>query len=129
MAGRIKALSLYRSILRAHDEFLPRSMKDLGDAYVKSEFRLHKNAKPEQASQFFTEWDKYLRHVEQTGRERRSIDAGLVDRPAPGRDALADGQNKGFGRDVPGGVPFSEEQAGQLEKLREEAAKAGKSGG
>ena len=37
MAGRIKALSLYKNILRAHDKFLPHEMKQLGDAYVKSE--------------------------------------------------------------------------------------------
>ena len=37
MSGRIKALSLYKDILRAHDKFLPHEMKQLGDAYVKSE--------------------------------------------------------------------------------------------
>ena len=37
MAGRIKALSLYKNILRAHDKFLPHQMRALGDAYVKSE--------------------------------------------------------------------------------------------
>jgi len=37
MSGRIKALSLYKNILRAHDKFLPHEMKQLGDAYVKSE--------------------------------------------------------------------------------------------
>jgi len=40
MAGRIKALSLYKNILRAHDKFLPHEMKQLGDAYVKSEVSL-----------------------------------------------------------------------------------------
>ena len=39
VSGRIKALSLYKNILRAHDRFLPSSMKQLGDAYVKAEVR------------------------------------------------------------------------------------------
>ena len=39
MAGRYRALSLYKSILRAHDKFLPRSMRQMGDAYVKAEVR------------------------------------------------------------------------------------------
>jgi hypothetical protein len=38
MQTRTRALSLYKSILRAHDRYLPsQSMKQLGDAYVKSE--------------------------------------------------------------------------------------------
>ena len=46
VSGRIKALSLYKNILRAHDRFLPSAMKQLGDAYVKAEvsflfFSLH----------------------------------------------------------------------------------------
>ena len=39
VSGRIKALSLYKNILRAHDRFLPSAMKQLGDAYVKAEVR------------------------------------------------------------------------------------------
>lgn len=34
---RNKALSLYKSILRAHSKYLPMEMRQLGDAYVKSE--------------------------------------------------------------------------------------------
>eukprot|EP00584_Thalassiosira_punctigera_P001763 CAMPEP_0172541506 /NCGR_PEP_ID=MMETSP1067-20121228/12308_1 /TAXON_ID=265564 ORGANISM="Thalassiosira punctigera, Strain Tpunct2005C2" /NCGR_SAMPLE_ID=MMETSP1067 /ASSEMBLY_ACC=CAM_ASM_000444 /LENGTH=145 /DNA_ID=CAMNT_0013327563 /DNA_START=10 /DNA_END=447 /DNA_ORIENTATION=- len=141
MAGRNKALSLYRSILRAHDKFLPMSMRQLGDAYVKSEFRLHKSAKPEQAAQFFVEWEKYLRHVERTGRGNTSMDVGMVDRrqvpsmsssPPIGSPDYVDGNNDAmrknvlsFGKDVPADVALNEEQRDQLEKLREEAAKAG----
>lgn len=130
MSGRIKALSLYKSILRAHDKFLPREMRQLGDAYVKSEFRLHKSAKPEQTTLFFTEWEKYLQHIERTGRENQSMEVGLVDRQqAPGVTSSTDNilQNRGpsFGTDVSNDIEFNEEQQGQLEKLREEAANAG----
>jgi len=39
------------------------------------------------------------------------------------------GGGMSFGKDVPTGVAFNEEQESQLEKLREEAAKAGKEHG
>ena len=37
-------LSLYRRILRAHQTVLPPAHRELGDAYVKEEFRLHRGA-------------------------------------------------------------------------------------
>ena len=37
-------LALYRSILRAHQRHLPDAHREIGDAYVKSEFRLHRGA-------------------------------------------------------------------------------------
>ncbi len=37
--GREAALSLYRALLRAHAKHLPLDMRQLGDAYVKAEFR------------------------------------------------------------------------------------------
>jgi len=35
-------------------------MRRLGDEYVRSEFRLHKSAKPEFLSSFFGAWEDYL---------------------------------------------------------------------
>jgi hypothetical protein len=149
MAGqtRARALSLYKSILRAHERYLPSpSMRKLGDAYVKSEFRLHKSAKPEQAAMFFTEWDKYLEHVERTGRENLSINVGLLDPPEQqhqeqseqwqmfGQEKLQQQRRRSaggtlfFGRDVSNDVVFTEEQERQLEKLREDAAKSAEGG-
>jgi len=32
-----RALSLYKAVLRAHQRYLPHEMRQLGDAYVKSE--------------------------------------------------------------------------------------------
>jgi hypothetical protein len=35
-------IPLYRRLLRAHRKHLPREMRLLGDAYIKSEFRAHR---------------------------------------------------------------------------------------
>ncbi|KAL7498580.1 hypothetical protein ACHAWT_010115 [Skeletonema menzelii] len=120
----IKGMSLYRNILRAHARYLPHEMKQLGDAYVKAEFRLHTKAKPEQLEGFFAEWNKYLIHVERIGREKQLVDAALID-SAPQQHGSNSNQTikrkKGFGRDVSADVAFNDEQKEQLQKLREEA--------
>jgi hypothetical protein len=36
-------IPLYRRLLRAHRKHLPRKMRLLGDEYIKSEFRAHRN--------------------------------------------------------------------------------------
>lgn len=36
-------IPLYRRLLRTHRKHLPREMRLLGDEYVKSEFRAHRN--------------------------------------------------------------------------------------
>eukprot|EP00970_Alexandrium_tamarense_P005691 scaffold933_cov190-Alexandrium_tamarense.AAC.11 len=126
---------------------MPLEMRQLGDAYVKAEvrsfvgavrtsrgfctqFRLHKSVtKTDQLEQFFTEWDKYLRHVEHTGRQKQSRDLGLVDSPPSSSDLSNHGQQPQqtkFGRDMTNDVEFNEEQMSQLEQLREEAARAGR---
>ncbi|EJK65268.1 hypothetical protein THAOC_13892, partial [Thalassiosira oceanica] len=79
---------------------------------ILSQFRLHRNAKPEQAADFFNEWSTYLQHVEQTGRKNQATDAGLLD-----KDGSTDATNQ-FGRDVDEDTraSFSEEQKKQLQK-------------
>eukprot|EP00986_Skeletonema_menzelii_P016593 scaffold15123_cov148-Skeletonema_menzelii.AAC.1 len=125
----IKGMSLYRNILRAHARYLPHEMKQLGDAYVKAEFRLHTKAKPEQLEGFFAEWNKYLIHVERIGREKQLVDAALID-SAPQQHGSNSNQTikrkKGFGRDVSADVAFNDEQKEQLQKLREEAINSAK---
>jgi hypothetical protein len=80
-------------------------------------------------AQFFTEWDKYLNHIEQTGRKQQSQQNGLVDSSPPSHSSSAlskNGHNNhGFGRDVSRDVVFNEEQESQLGKLKEEAKRAG----
>jgi hypothetical protein len=91
------------------------------------QFRQHKSTtKPEQLQQFFTEWEKYCIHIEQTGREQQSRKSGLVDNPSSHSASVLreNGYNDaGFGRDVAMDA-FNEEQEGQLQKLKEEAVKA-----
>jgi Complex1_LYR-like len=54
------ALALYRSILKEHKIRLPPAMRKLGDEYIRSEFRAHKTAKPEQVQKFMVGWTDYL---------------------------------------------------------------------
>lgn len=107
-----------------------------------AQFRLHqKVTKPEQLEPFFSEWNKYLIHVERVGREKQMVEVGLVDTSSSSRHQHHQGNNndtsnmngqssnnrqsRGFGKDVSSDVTFNEEQQGQLSKLREEAEKAG----
>ena len=115
-----KAASLYRSLLRAHKKHLPVAMKELGDAYVKSEFRLHRKAtQPEQIQRFMSEWETYLDQILVTARNQEH--ARLTDDlPKSERSVFQ------FGADLPSDVTLTDEQLGQLEQLKEEAAKAGK---
>ena len=119
-----KALSLYRSILRAHAKHLPTQMRNLGDAYVKSEFQLHKGVtKPEQLNQFFVAWEEYLDQILATARAQETISAGALDVRETETEKSPFGA---FGKDLPQDVSLNDEQVEQLEKLREETSKAGK---
>ena len=46
---------LYKIIFQLHKS-LPSDLKQLGDSYVRSEFKLHKNATPEHTAKFLAEW-------------------------------------------------------------------------
>jgi len=95
-------------------------MQQLGDAYLRSEFKLHKSAKPEHLEGFFTEWEKYLDQILMTARAQESVSAGTLD------DTSRQGRRPVFqyGKDLPHDVELSDEQIAQLEKLREETSKA-----
>eukprot|EP00568_Trieres_chinensis_P015537 CAMPEP_0183321458 /NCGR_PEP_ID=MMETSP0160_2-20130417/68927_1 /TAXON_ID=2839 ORGANISM="Odontella Sinensis, Strain Grunow 1884" /NCGR_SAMPLE_ID=MMETSP0160_2 /ASSEMBLY_ACC=CAM_ASM_000250 /LENGTH=132 /DNA_ID=CAMNT_0025488401 /DNA_START=54 /DNA_END=452 /DNA_ORIENTATION=+ len=125
MGGRAAALSLYRSILRAHADYLPREMRGLGDAYVKSEFRLHRSVKDSrQLQQFYGGWTEYLEGIRQTGRARSAASAGTLDgvrSDANGKD-MEEGMK--FGKHMPDNEALTEEQEQRLGQLRREAAKA-----
>ena len=115
--GREAALALYRQILRAHKKHLPSDMKNLGDSYVKSEFKLHKTVQnAAQLDSFFVAWDQYLSQILTTARiKESSVSLG------------EDGMKATFGQHLPSEVTLSDEQQGQLEKLKEEASKSGRS--
>ncbi|KAL7563621.1 hypothetical protein ACA910_013361 [Epithemia clementina (nom. ined.)] len=141
--------SLYRSILRAHRQYLPMEMRVLGDSYVKTEFRLHTTqgpakkadatttgttaattatTTPEQLATFCREWEKYLNHIVTTGQELKAHSAHLSS-SSSSMDATGDHGTRPdpaairFGEDLPEDVELTEEQQAQLEKLRSEAAK------
>jgi hypothetical protein len=98
-------------------------MKELGDAYVKAEFRLHKTAEPARARAFFTEWEHYLQHVIETAKAQEEV----LSSPdaASGTQVVEAVADLRFGADLPRDVTLTEEQAAQLEKLREAASRVG----
>ncbi|CAI6360808.1 unnamed protein product [Macrosiphum euphorbiae] len=49
---------LYKTILRLH-RGLPNELQELGQAYVRDEFRRHKNCNPKETQIFMMEWSKY----------------------------------------------------------------------
>jgi hypothetical protein len=117
-------LYLYRSLLRAHQKCLPTQMKQLGDAYVKSEFKLHlqKTVKPEQMQAFLSEWQIYLKQIETTA---RAVEQQAVTQGSPtkhGSSSPTKPKLFRFGADLPSDVSLSNEQKVQLEKLKEEAS-------
>jgi hypothetical protein len=123
--GREAALLLYRNILQAHKKHLPTEMRQLGDSYVKSEFRLHKTSKAEQVDQFFTAWGSYLNQILKTARVQESLSTGaLDDRSVPTGDRPV--ATRSFGKDLPPDLELSGEQKAQLENLKKEASQAGK---
>jgi Complex1_LYR-like len=128
---RHAALSLYRNILRAHQKHLsgPRpEMKELGDAYIKSEFRLHKTANAQQATMFLREWDGYLQQLCMTARAREATMpfVGSMDITSSSNNNNNNNHNHSvfeFGAELPHNVTLSREQQQQLQKLKEEASK------
>nr|XP_045585760.1 succinate dehydrogenase assembly factor 3, mitochondrial-like [Procambarus clarkii] len=49
---------LYKTVLKLH-RGLPLELRALGDQYARDEFRRHKEATPEQAQIFMSEWTNY----------------------------------------------------------------------
>jgi hypothetical protein len=46
---------LYKIIFQLHKS-LPNELRQIGDSYARHEFKLHKNASPEQTHTFMREW-------------------------------------------------------------------------
>lgn len=102
-SGRIALVRLYRSVLRAHKNYLPQELKGLGDTYARDEFRRHKNAKPEFMKGFFHEWNSYLKQLQDlpptSSTVGKDLDPAIV-------------------------ATMTDEQRAQLAALKEEAAKS-----
>lgn len=56
-------INLYRHILKLH-RLLPSEMRVLGDNYIKTEFRLHKNVREAKVLEtFYSEWAQYAERL------------------------------------------------------------------
>ena len=74
-------IPLYRRILRGHRKYLPREMRVLGDEYVKSEFRAHRNVEnPVHIIGFLSEWQGYAQQVEGDNWRGEKMDKSKVDK-------------------------------------------------
>lgn len=101
--SRIRALSLYKRILRLHKQKLPDLYRSVGDKYVRQEFRAHQDVSEEQEKQFMTQWEDYAAHL--------ALEADLF---GIGRD-LADKEVE----------EMTEDQKAQLQKLHASAVSIG----
>lgn len=65
MPPLLAPIPLYRKILRSHRKNLPQLQRELGDAYVKSEFHAHKDIdNPLHIVGFLSSWQQYLGMLE-----------------------------------------------------------------
>ena len=104
---RTNVFHLYKAILRLHRS-LPGELKQLGDNYVKDEFRRHRTATaPEHVQRFMLEWTDYALTL-----SRQLSARGLVRNEPVGRPLTGDKLEA-----------FSDEQIFQLNELRTEAEK------
>ncbi|XP_011501374.1 PREDICTED: succinate dehydrogenase assembly factor 3, mitochondrial [Ceratosolen solmsi marchali] len=65
---------LYKMILRLHRS-LPKDIKELGDVYVKSEFKRHKKCNSYEADVFIKEWMDYALSLSDQLNIRNSLNA------------------------------------------------------
>lgn len=79
-----QVINLYKTILRLHQR-LPPTLQQIGDEYVKSEFRRHKNASASFVNDFLRQWHDYVTQLDkqltsQTPRELGSnLQLDLID--------------------------------------------------
>ncbi|RAH42432.1 succinate dehydrogenase assembly factor 3 [Aspergillus aculeatinus CBS 121060] len=74
-------IPLYRRILRVHRKKLDPQMRLLGDSYVQSEFRAHRNVEnPLHIIGFLTEWQLYAQKLEGDAWIGEKLDKGKLDK-------------------------------------------------
>lgn len=74
-------IPLYRRILRAHRKFLKPDERIIGDGYVKSEFRSHRNVEnPIHIVGFLNEWQRYTQQVEGESWQGTKLDTDKIDK-------------------------------------------------
>ncbi|KAH3899572.1 Sdh7p SCDLUD_003852 [Saccharomycodes ludwigii] len=79
----IPPLQLYRKILREHKN-LPKLQRDLGDKYVKNEFKLHKeSSNPLHIVGFLTSWQDYLHIITNGEWVEGTLSSTTLDKMSP----------------------------------------------
>ncbi|RDL34527.1 Acn9 family containing protein [Venustampulla echinocandica] len=74
-------IPLYRRLLRAHRKHLPTEMRLLGDEYIKSEFRAHRDVEnPVHIVGFLTEWQLYAQKLEGNSWVGERMDPGKIEK-------------------------------------------------
>ncbi|KAF2177922.1 ACN9-domain-containing protein [Zopfia rhizophila CBS 207.26] len=74
-------IPLYRRLLRAHRRKLPHEERLIGDMYVKSEFRAHKDIdNPVQIIGFLTEWQLYAQTLEGDAWKDAKMERAKIDK-------------------------------------------------
>ncbi|XP_050183496.1 succinate dehydrogenase assembly factor 3, mitochondrial [Myiozetetes cayanensis] len=111
MAAPGAARRLYRRLLQLH-RALPPALRDLGDRYVKEEFRRHRAAGPAEAQRFLREWENYAALIQQQINEDKQ---NLREKTVYGIQLTEEKLND-----------FRDEQIGQLKELMDEATKPNK---
>lgn len=68
-------LVLYKRILECHYKYLPPNQRLLGDEYVKSEFKLHKDiTNPLHIIGFLSSWQHYLESIQKDNWKEDKLD-------------------------------------------------------
>ncbi|KAH3687001.1 hypothetical protein WICPIJ_002026 [Wickerhamomyces pijperi] len=76
-------LALYRRILRAH-RFLPSAQQELGNLYVKEEFKAHKSTdNPLYIVGFLTSWQEYLNMISNGGWKEGTLTNSQLEKMSP----------------------------------------------
>ncbi|CAH01110.1 Sdh7p [Kluyveromyces lactis] len=76
-------LQLYRRILREHRN-LPTMQRELGDQYVKNEFKLHKSTdNPLYIVGFLASWQDYLHMITRGEWEEGTLSTDLLEKMSP----------------------------------------------
>lgn len=74
-------IPLYRRLLRTHRKHLPKEMRLLGDEYIKSEFRSHRNIEnPVHIIGFLSEWQMYAQKLEGDEWIGEKMDQGKIEK-------------------------------------------------
>ena len=100
-------------------------MRELGDVYVKSEFKQHKSVtNPEQLEQFFDAWTSYLDHINFSGKANQSLSPknAVLNEEAP--VTLTSSASKfSYGKALAKDIELTDDQFEKLKALKEESTK------